>query len=317
MKIFSNKNRSILYGISLTLIYIFLRFIFVDNKNISPIFSINENGTNFRIMVFVLLISFITEIIIYTLVYTKYKFINTDEIIYTVFLGNKKYIDFFKDVNYDNLEIDIPFLENNVKSKGPVLNFSISNLFYYINQNRIRGLDNKIFDELEVFINNNYDNKYFKFLKYYSTDKDDMKLLILKYKKDKYDDAEIYVIDTDDSRYKNLEYILLKYIEHKLKLKEIPNYTEILFGDTTNIIIFSIGVFLIIYSIWIILNFIKNRNFGAVIVIILLFAGICAFQFTKFIPDQYKWLQMSSNSSYVLNNIIFSNKKFSSNCVNK
>lgn len=316
MEIFSNKNRSILYGIVLTLVYIFLRFIFVDNENINLFTSINNNGTNFRIMVFVLLISFITEIIIYTLVYTKYKFINTDEIIYTVFLGNKKYIDFFKDVNYDNLKVNIPFLGNNIKSKGPLLNFSISNLFYYINQNRIRGLDNKIFNELEEFINTNYDDTS-SYFRYYSGNKNDIKLLNLKYKKNTYDDIEIYEIDTDDSRYNNLEKVLLKYIIYKLKIKEIPNYTEILFGDTTNTIIFSIGMFLIAYSFWIIINFLINKEFGSVIVIILLFAGICVFQFTKFIPDQHNWIQMSSVSSYALNNIIFSNKKFSSNCINK
>lgn len=316
MEIFSNKNRSILYGIVFTLVYIFLRFIFVDNKSIDLFTSTNNNGTNFRIMVFVLLISFITKIIIYTLVYTKYKFINIDEIIYTIFLGNKKYIDFFKDVNYDNVKIDIPFVEKNIKSKGPILNFSISNLFYYINQNRIRGLDNKIFNELENFINTNYYNS-FSYFRYYSNSNNKIKLLNLKYKKTIYDNVEIYEIDTDDYTYKKLENVVINYIIYKLKIKEIPNYTEILFSDTTNTIIFSIGMFLILYSLWIIFNLIKKREYGSVIVIILLFAGICIFQFTKFIPDQYKWLQMSSNSSYVLNNIIFSNKDFSSKCVNK
>ena len=226
------------------------------------------------------------------------------------FLGNKKYIDFFKDVNYNNVKTNIPFLENNIKSKGPILNFSISNLFYYINQNRIRGLDNKIFNELEEFINTNYDNSS-SYFRYYSSIENDIKLFNLKYKKDIYNnDVEIYVIDTDDYRYIKLEKVLFKYIIHKLKLKELPNYTEILFGDTTNTIIFSIGMFLIAYSFWIIINFLINKKFGAVVVIILLFAGICAFQFTKFIPDQYKWLQMSSNSSYVLNNIIFFKQRF-------
>ena len=323
MDIFSNKNISVWFGIFFALIYIFFRSVFVDNPKFDLFNTFNENnytlnGTNFRIMVFVLLISFITEIIIYTLVYTKYKFINTDEMIYSIFLANDKYINFFRDINFDNNKELIPFVEGKPKSKGPSFDFSQSSLFFYINQNKLRGLDCKLFNKLEELVKSNtykYDKEYFKI--YEISQGNSINLLNLKYKKETINNTDIYVVDKDDENYKNIQDLLIDYMYNILKVKDIPSYTEILFGDTTNTIIFCIGILLISYSLWILFKFFKNKEYKSVVVIILLFIAIVLFQFTKFIPDQYKWLQMSSNSSYVLNNIVFSNKEFNNNCVNK
>jgi len=343
MNIISNKNSSLWFILIITLIYISIRSIFVDNTiNSLNIFkTFNKNGTNFRIMIFILLISFITEIFIYKLVYKTYKFVNTDEIIYSIFLSNKEYIKLFRNINYDNVKTYVPinrtekviytnsYYKDTELYKGPSFNLSPGNLFYYVNQNEIRGIKNTVFNEFKKYIKNNpnkirndYNIADLFLEKIRATNTPEYKelgkieILNLSYKKISNDNNDYYIIDEETSQYNILEKYLVEFIRMKLRLDIVPSYNEILFSDITNSITFIISLFVVLYTVWILFTLFKNKHILSATVVLLIIGIITIFQFKNFIPDQFNWLQITSESDYILNNEVFNNKDFTKNCIN-